>query len=405
MSHNISIKTEADYKHFSKLAYELSFKENQTETDAVLLDLICDLIDQWDEAQGYTMDLPDPIEVIIHRMEAQNLTRKDLIPFIGSQSKVSEVLNRKRPLSKNMIISLNKGLGIPYESLMQDSIPPTESLFSNQLDQLEKVVKVKEIERKFGWVVSDSFRFLTCLVNKLGGEQALPQLGFARKNDENRIKSKTDRTRLLAWYLRVLELAHNEIEEGYPNFKAIDEDFVKQIARCSHFNDVNKAKELLKEQGIIVAHVPHLQRTHLDASVLFYKNHPVIGMTLRYDRADNFWFTLCHELAHIVHDIEALQTKAVFTEETTKDITLDVSKDKEGIEQRADQTASNSLIDPNEWDKEIGESIPSYSKISRLANQWQVHPAVIAGRIQRTHKNHSMLTEFKKDTEVRHFFL
>ena len=106
---NISIKTEADYKHFSKLAYELSFKENQTETDEVLLNLICDLIDQWDEAQGYTMDLPDPIEVILHEMEAQNLTRKDLIPFIGSQSKVSEVLNRKRPLTLTMIKALNKG--------------------------------------------------------------------------------------------------------------------------------------------------------------------------------------------------------------------------------------------------------------------------------------------------------
>jgi HTH-type transcriptional regulator/antitoxin HigA len=398
---NIAIRTEEDYDKLSKFAYDLSFKENKTEEEETVLNLICDLIDQWDEAQGYTMDLPDPIEVILHEMDAQNLTRKDLIPYIGSQSKVSEVLNRKRPLSKNMIIALHEGLGIPYEALMKDSVIPVETLFNSQLTELEPIVKQKEIQVKFGWYVSDFLQFIASLINKLGGEEALPKMGLARKNDENRTNATTDRTRLFAWYLRVLELAHEEIEVGYPEFINIDATFIQQVARCSHFNDVTQAKQLLKQKGIILVHVPHLKKTHLDASVLFYKNHPVIGMTLRYDRADNFWFTLCHELAHVLHDIEALKTNTIFTD----DITLDLSNDVTGIEHRADETASNSLIPPEEWYQQIGTSIPSISKIALLASKWKIHPAIIAGRIQRERKDYRILTEFKQDTSVKQFFL
>jgi len=398
---NISIKTEEDYDKLSKFAYNLSFKENKTEEEEIALNLICDLIDQWDEAQGYTMDLPDPIEVILHEMEAQNLTRKDLIPFIGSQSKVSEVLNRKRPLTLNMIKALNQGLGIPLDSLTQETLLPPNSKLNDWVEQAINLVSKKEIQTKFSWVSSDPAIFLTNLINRLGGEKDLPQSGFARKNDENRTNGTTDRTRLFAWYIRVLELAYKEIEEGYPDFKAIDEAFVQKIARCSHSNDVKEAKRLLKETGIILVHVPHLQKTHLDASVLFYKGHPVIGMTLRYDRADSFWFTLCHELAHVLHDIDALKSNTVFTD----DITLDKFNDKNGIEQRADQTASDSLITPQQWHQHIGTSIPSSSKISILASQWQTHPAIIAGRIQRENNNYKILNDFKKDTGVRHLFL
>ena len=62
----------------------------------------------------------DPIEAILFRMDQMNLSRKDLIPYIGSISKVSEVLSRKRPLSLPMIRRLNRGLGIPADILIED---------------------------------------------------------------------------------------------------------------------------------------------------------------------------------------------------------------------------------------------------------------------------------------------
>ena len=75
------------------------------------------------EDEHYPIDDADPIEVIKFMMDQQNLKKKDLIPYIGSASKVTEVLNGKRNLSLSMIRRLSDGLGIPASTLIQSSIP------------------------------------------------------------------------------------------------------------------------------------------------------------------------------------------------------------------------------------------------------------------------------------------
>ena len=70
------------------------------------------------EKEHYPIDPPDPIEAIKFRMEQQGLSYKDMQQYLGSASKVSEVLSGKRPLSLNMIRKLYAGLGIPYEVLL-----------------------------------------------------------------------------------------------------------------------------------------------------------------------------------------------------------------------------------------------------------------------------------------------
>jgi HTH-type transcriptional regulator/antitoxin HigA len=77
------------------------------------------LIEQY-EKEHYPIDDPDPIEAIRFRMDQLGLHRKDLEPFIGQKSKVSEVLNRKRPLSLPMIRSLHIYLGIPAAVLVRE---------------------------------------------------------------------------------------------------------------------------------------------------------------------------------------------------------------------------------------------------------------------------------------------
>jgi len=76
------------------------------------------LIDAY-EATHYPMDAPDPVEAIRFRMEQQGITRKDLEPMIGTRGRVSEVLNRKRGLTIDMIRRLHAGLGISADVLIQ----------------------------------------------------------------------------------------------------------------------------------------------------------------------------------------------------------------------------------------------------------------------------------------------
>lgn len=76
------------------------------------------------EARHFPIDLPDPVEAIKFRMEQAGLTAKDLVPSIGRLNRVYEILNRKRPLTLNMIWKLHEKLGIPAESLIRPSKNP-----------------------------------------------------------------------------------------------------------------------------------------------------------------------------------------------------------------------------------------------------------------------------------------
>jgi HTH-type transcriptional regulator / antitoxin HigA len=84
------------------------------------LDILATLIEAY-EAKHYPMDPPDPIEAIKFRMEQQGLTRKDLERVLGSRTRVSEVLNRKRGLSIDMIRKLHDKLQIPAEVLIRSA--------------------------------------------------------------------------------------------------------------------------------------------------------------------------------------------------------------------------------------------------------------------------------------------
>src|SRR5437016_13986546 len=113
------IRTKRDYEAALKEVERLWGAKTGT-SSGDRLDVLATLIDAY-EAEHYPMDPPDPIEAIKFRMEQQGLTRRDLEPFIGSRTRVAEVLNRKRGLSIGMIRRLNRGLGISAEVLIRPS--------------------------------------------------------------------------------------------------------------------------------------------------------------------------------------------------------------------------------------------------------------------------------------------
>lgn len=86
--------------------------------EADRLDILVLLVEAY-EAEHYLIPDPDPIELILHVMDARGLTRRDLEPYLGSRARVSEILNRRRPLSLEMIRKLQMGLGLPADVLVQ----------------------------------------------------------------------------------------------------------------------------------------------------------------------------------------------------------------------------------------------------------------------------------------------
>ena len=111
------IKTEFDYNAALREIEELMGAEQNT-PEGDKLDILVTLVEAYEE-KHYPIDPPDPIEAIIHQMESQGLTRKDLEKYLGTRARVSEILNRKRSLSLQMIRNLQQGLGISSEILIK----------------------------------------------------------------------------------------------------------------------------------------------------------------------------------------------------------------------------------------------------------------------------------------------
>ncbi len=111
------IKTEKDYqKALKRLEIIFDAKPNTKEGDE--LDLLGFLIEKYEE-EHYPIDAPDPIEAIKFRMEQMGYKQKDLAEIIGYKGRVSEILNRKRKLTLEMVRSLHEKMNIPLESLIQ----------------------------------------------------------------------------------------------------------------------------------------------------------------------------------------------------------------------------------------------------------------------------------------------
>jgi HTH-type transcriptional regulator/antitoxin HigA len=111
------IRTKADYRSALKTIEDLMTARRDT-PEGERLDVLATLVEAY-ERKHYPLDAPDPVAAIKFEMERKGLVARDLEPMIGRSNRVYEVLNRKRPLTLQMIWKLHRGLGIPAESLIK----------------------------------------------------------------------------------------------------------------------------------------------------------------------------------------------------------------------------------------------------------------------------------------------
>ena len=111
------IKEEKDYQATLK-EIESLFEAAPGTPEGDRLDVLTTLVEAYED-RNFQLPLPDPVEAIIYYMESRGLARRELEPYIGSRSRVSEILNRKRALTIDMIRKLHSGLGIPADPLIK----------------------------------------------------------------------------------------------------------------------------------------------------------------------------------------------------------------------------------------------------------------------------------------------
>lgn len=343
------------------------------------------------------LDINDPIEAIKFYMAEHSLKQRDLAPMIGSRSKVSEVLSGKRSLTMPMARALHKHLGIPAEALLKE--PATYAVDSNgEIDwrrfPLNQMAKRGWIEKRDN-LHDHAEELISDLMKRAGCTQST--FALYRKTDQNRANAKTDPYALNAWCWQVLSqsnkrnLAVNYLQDNNPT------KLMTKIAKISPAADgPRQAIDFLAKKGIAVEIVEHLPRTHMDgAAMKSIEGRPVIGLTLRYDRIDNFWWVLMHELAHVIRHLPK-------TDEAFVDDLRIVSTDTR--EEDADNFASECLIPKAVWENSGILENPSPMAVMSLAQEVGIHPAIVAGRARYELKNYRLLSQFVGAGKVRQLF-
>lgn len=390
------VKTEQDYDaSMSRIEALWGAEAGTPEGDE--LDVLLTLAQVYAE-EHHPVPPPSPIEAIKFVMDQRGLKQADLVPFIGSRSKVSEVLSGKRPLTLAMIRALKSSLRIPAEVLIQE-----DTFFPEDGEEIEwQRFPAKEIVKR-GLVTgfdpkTQHEEIVRELVTLSGVTDFYESAACLRQG--TRRSQKDDHYAVQAWLLQVLVEAKSVDVANRFDPQELDEGFLKRVARLSVFPDGPlKAKEYLALNGIKLVVAPHFKRTYLDGAVLFADKHtPVIGMTLRYDRLDNFWFTLLHELAHLINGhVQYADGNCIIDD-------LDLSTSLDAIEQEADMAANEALIPSELWENHPVRETARLADVRALARQADVNPAVVAGRVRYANNNYRILARQVGHGEVKQLF-
>lgn len=398
------IKTEEGYNlALNRIEKLMDAKPGTLDFDE--LELLGTLVEIYED-KHYPISMPDPVSAIKFRMEQLGLSQQDLVPFIGSRSKVSEVLNRKRSLTLSMMRSLNKGLGISPDILLQDP----DAFFPEEVPQFEyEKFPVKEMVKrglipKMPDIINHREEIIRELIKNAGGMKSVECCLF-RKSKSPRENAKNDSYALMAWCLKVLEIANSRALSIRYVEGLVNDSFLRDIARLSYFdNGPVLAKEYLEKHGINLVTLPHLSKTYLDGAVIFPANrNPVIGLTLRYDRVDNFWFCLLHELAHLNKHLGISGNGLIIDD---LDLRRYGDNKEDVVEREADSLAQEALIPSESWATIdlSNDNVPEQRQILELANNLKIHPAIIAGRIRYERNDYRKFSNLLGHGEVHKYF-
>lgn len=392
------IRSEEQHQEYlSEIQRLLAHEPQPGSEEAERLELLSVLVEAF-ENQKYPIEAPDPISAILFRMQEQGLKQADLVPYFGTRSRVSEVLGRKRPLTVNMIRALSSGLGISTETLVgvgetevtqteKDEVdwgrfPIKEMVARGWLQKLSnKAIKSTE-ELVQGFISNVGVEFGSSAFRRtLGGDAYSPATKYA----------------LYAWLARVIQKAREKKSTlGSFDRDRLSATFMRELAQLSWFErGPVLAVEYLEKHGIAVVIEPHLKGTLLDGAAMQDEDGtPIVGLTLRFDRLDNFWFTLLHEVAHI--------WKHVDREETFLDNLDSSSEDRREVE--ANRIAKEALIPRVAWKRSDAYLNPSNLTIDMLSRELKIHPAIIAGRLRKERENYTIFNDLVGHGQVSKYF-
>lgn len=381
------IKT--DEQHAQAVADLLRLMEANDSSNDDTIELLALVLEDYERKVSPSPNV-DPIDAIRFRMEQMDMSAKDLAPYLGSQSKVSDVLNRKRPLTLAMMRNLHKGLGIPADVLLSESQIDIDlnqpALFDYTSFPLKEMAKRGCFGTKYRAALLPALKDVAEeLIRKYFGPSLSTSMALLRSPQTQTGTRAMNDIALLAWAVIVQKKALADTIDTPYKPGVITKAWLSELVKLSEYSEGPKlAKEYLARSGIVLVVEPHFEKTYLDGAAMLIEDRAVVGVTLRHDRLDHFWFVLLHELAHIQKHLNPGEP-----------IFLDDLDDKiqraEQREAEADDIAQEALIPMEAWQASAVKHTYAATDALELAQQLNISPAIVAGRVRKEADNWRLL--------------
>lgn len=211
-----------------------------------------------------------------------------------------------------------------------------------------------------------------------------------------RKSSKSNENLLAIWHARArAEAEYRCLADELPAFKGLTQGDLVMLARLSIDPQiVRRLPSILNQFGIILVYVYALPGMNADGAVFhLITEQPVIAMSLRFPRLDYFWFTLLHELAHLVLHADQLKEPVYFD--------VEADEQTERIEKAANRLAKDSIVDRESWRSCAPKYDPGEKSVRTYAAEQGVHPSLIAGLLRKESGNYKRYSSIINEYDVR----
>jgi len=321
-----------------------------------------------------------PGQIIKDELDERGWTQKDLAEIMGRPYQaINEIIRSTKQITPQTARELAQAFGTSPEFWL--NLEMKYQLHKSPKEEKEQKIArrswlysflpVKDLIKR-NWINgSNSISELEKQICDFLDINSIDQLQTLSVNLRQSIARSPEGAPVVAWVKRVEQLIVGQEVNEYDQGKI--DDIIQGMKTL--MNDAGRVAEvpgLLNEYGIYFIIVPHLPKTYLDGASFELNGHPIIAMTLRYDRIDSFWFTLLHELAHIALGHEG---HLDYFDSGNEDV----------FEQEANKLASEWLIDQLALEEFINISLPHVSKdaIIAFSKRQNIHPGIVLGQLHK----------------------
>lgn len=350
-----------------------------------------------------------PGEFVEEELQARGWSQRDLAAVLGRPVQVvNEIVAGKKAITPETALALSEALGtsadywLGLESryrldlLQSKRSPRQENTVQRRAKLFSKVPLNEMIKRR--WIKTelkdlDRTEQAVCEFLQIRSIDDEPEVPFSARKTR---RDEPHTSAQIAWACRVRNVAESMMLSSVYSSSGLHALVEELPSRSRLDRETLQVPAALASVGVRLVIVEHLSGTRIDGCALWLGEAPVIALSLRYDRVDWFWFTIMHELAHILAREGSLDTQLV-----GNDAQGTVSE----IEERADRRAADWLVPQVQLQAFADRQRPYFSRsaIEDFASRMNIHPGIVVGQLQKRgdipYSHHRNLL-----TKVRHLF-